>query len=833
MRTLLLLLFLAQGAAAFQVPEGFKIEPAVAPEHAQFPMFAAFDDKGRLFVAESSGLDLYAELVALTRKCQVRLLEDRNRDGKFERAQIFADKLVYPMGLAWRDGKLFVADPPDLIALEDTDGDGRADKRSVILTGFGHRDNGSLHGLIFGPDGWLYMTMGSPDGYKFTRPDGSVLQGESGALIRCRPDGSNVEVLARGFENLVEIVFTPEWEIIGTDNWFRWPEAGVRDALVHLVPGGLYPRHKDVGTPHLFTGEPLPAISLYPAVALSGLVRYQGAAFPAHMRGNLFSAQHNTRKVQRHVLMREGSTYRAEDHDFITTTDPDFHPSDVIETPDGALLVLDTGSWYVQHCPTGKIRNSKSRGAIYRVHYSSPAPLNREPAGVRGENQSALARQGALPLSKLLHLLESAEPHLQLAAAEALARQGTAETLPALWNGLTKNPDRLLEHALIYAIHRHAPQADLQHKLAHSESRIQAAALLLLDQPPRLKPGLVLERASSTNAHVRRTAIDILRRHQEWGSQLNAFLKDALSKPQSNYDELESMVLELQKEKSIQELIGTLLANETALVPLLRVIARSSLPKQPPSWAAGIERALQHSNATVRLNAVRASHNTPDAVRKLAEDERQPDDIRLAALRSQRALSTNAVHFLRRQLTNTSNPLHRFAASEILRAQKLLPPTGEVSADAAQKLAEAEPLLKSGDPQRGRAIFFSPVTACATCHAVGSDGGAIGPDLTKIGAIRSGRDLLESILFPSSTFAQGYQPFTVITTDGRDLQGIIPRETADGILLRDAAGAETPIRKDQIREMKPATISLMPTGLEQGITPQSFADLLAYLQSLQ
>ena len=59
------------------------------------------------------------------------------------------------MGLAWRDGKLFVADPPELITLEDTDNDGRADQRRVLLTGFGHRDNGSLHGLLFGPDGWL------------------------------------------------------------------------------------------------------------------------------------------------------------------------------------------------------------------------------------------------------------------------------------------------------------------------------------------------------------------------------------------------------------------------------------------------------------------------------------------------------------------------------------------------------------------------------------------------------------------------------------------------------------------------------------------------------
>ncbi len=161
-------------------------------------MFAAFDDRGRLFVAESSGGDLYDELQKQTRRCRIRLLEDADGDGRYERSNVWADKLVFPMGLAWRDGKLYVADPPDLITLEDTDGNGTADRRRVVLSGFGHSDNGSLHGLIFGRDGWLYMTMGSPDGYRLRRSDGTVLEGESGALIRCRADGRDAEVLRAG-----------------------------------------------------------------------------------------------------------------------------------------------------------------------------------------------------------------------------------------------------------------------------------------------------------------------------------------------------------------------------------------------------------------------------------------------------------------------------------------------------------------------------------------------------------------------------------------------------------------------------------------------------------
>ena len=73
-----------------------------------------------------------------------------------------------------------------------------------------------FHGLTFGLDGLLYMTSGNPDGYRLRRPDGSFLTGESGALIRCRPDGSNPEVISRGFENLVEVVFLPDGRVVGT-----------------------------------------------------------------------------------------------------------------------------------------------------------------------------------------------------------------------------------------------------------------------------------------------------------------------------------------------------------------------------------------------------------------------------------------------------------------------------------------------------------------------------------------------------------------------------------------------------------------------------------------
>jgi glucose/arabinose dehydrogenase len=142
------------------------------------------------------------------------------------------------------------------------------------------------------------------------------------------------------------MVFMPAGEIIGTQTWYQNPSGGIQDALTHLVPGGLYPqRWQDEQPRPVLTGvDALPAILLMPATAHSGITRYRGNLFPSEYRGQIFSAEFNTRKVVVHRLSPAGATFAATSEDFVTTDDPDFRPSDVIEGADGSLLVLDTGS---------------------------------------------------------------------------------------------------------------------------------------------------------------------------------------------------------------------------------------------------------------------------------------------------------------------------------------------------------------------------------------------------------------------------------------------------------------------------------------------------------
>jgi putative heme-binding domain-containing protein len=128
-------------------------------------------------------------------------------------------------------------------------------------------------------------------------------------------------------------------------------------------------------------------------------------------------------------------------------------------------------------------------------------------------------------------------------------------------------------------------------------------------------------------------------------------------------------------------------------------------------------------------------------------------------------------------------------------------------------------------------VFNSPKVACLSCHSIGYLGGKIGPDLTRIGQIRSERDLLEAILFPSASFARGYEPVVVTTQSGAIHSGVLRSDLTDAVVLVTGAGAEIRILRREIVDMQPGTVSVMPPGLAAQLSQQELADLLAFLKA--
>ena len=124
----------ARGLQSIHVPEGFEVELAAGPDLVNYPMFIAYDDRGRLFVCESAGKNESDEDMQAKPEMRIRLLEDTNSDGLFDRGKIFADKISMTMGALWYRGSLYVGAPPDLLRFDDTDGDeiGRASCRERV-----------------------------------------------------------------------------------------------------------------------------------------------------------------------------------------------------------------------------------------------------------------------------------------------------------------------------------------------------------------------------------------------------------------------------------------------------------------------------------------------------------------------------------------------------------------------------------------------------------------------------------------------------------------------------------------------------------------------------
>ncbi len=138
-----------------------------------------------------------------------------------------------------------------------------------------------------------------------------------------------------------------------------------------------------------------------------------------------------------------------------------------------------------------------------------------------------------------------------------------------------------------------------------------------------------------------------------------------------------------------------------------------------------------------------------------------------------------------------------------------------------------------GDGKRGQMIFNSAKTNCATCHKIGYVGGMIGPDLSRIGSIRVEKDLLESIVLPSASFVRSYEPVQVVRLDGRSHSGILKKDAPDEIVLTISATEDIRIPRGDIDTFKAGTVSIMPAGLDQQLTKQELADLLAFLKGLK
>lgn len=402
----------------FTLPEGFTIELAAGADLAPRPIVASFDEKGRLYVCDSSGSnDKVADQVKQKPHRIVRL-EDTDGDGKFDKSTVFVKNVMFPEGAMWLNGSLFVAAPPHIWKFTDTDGDGIADKEEIwfdgkTLTGCAN----DLHGPYLGPDGWIYWCKGAFAKQEHT-VNGKKFVTRASHIFRAKPDGSNIEpVMTGGMDNPVDVVFTPTGERIFSTTFFQHPGNGKRDGLIHAIYGGIYGKDHDPIYEHPWTSPSLmPVLTHLGPAAPCGLHRYESDQFGKDFANNIFCCQFNMRKVSRHVLVTHYASFTTKDSDFVVSDNLDFHPTDVIEDADGSLLIVDTGGWYKLCCPTSQLVKPDVTGAIYRVKKTDAHKVD-DPRGLK-------INWATPTLDDLSNLLGDLRPAVRQRAIEALAANG-------------------------------------------------------------------------------------------------------------------------------------------------------------------------------------------------------------------------------------------------------------------------------------------------------------------------------------------------------------------------------------------------------------------------
>ncbi len=169
------------------------------------------------------------------------------------------------------------------------------------------------------------------------------------------------------------------------------------------------------------------------------------------------------------------------------------------------------------------------------------------------------------------------------------------------------------------------------------------------------------------------------------------------------------------------------------------------------------------------------------------------------------------------------------------RVQEAMKPlVARLNVDADKQRARLDQLaanLAQGDIRRGQRVFMGDKASCYACHAIGYRGGDVGPDLTRIGKVRTDRDLLEAILYPSASFVRSFEPVVIATSDGKSVNGLIRGESADEIILATGVNQTVHLPRKDIEDMTPSKVSVMPAGLDQQLSPQELADLVAFLRA--
>ncbi len=358
----------AEEVKKFHLPPGFRIQLVASEPDIRKPINIAFDAKGRLWVTGSVEYPFPAPK-GRKPKDTLKILDDFAPNGLARKISTFADGLNIPIGvLPMPDCKsAIVYSIPNIWKLTDTDGDGKADKKEPLYTGFGYKDTHGMTGeFMWGFDGWIYCCHGyaNTSHVKAVHGDTAITM-NSGNTYRIKPDGSRIEQYTWGQVNPFGLCFDPLGNLYSADCHSR--------PVYQLLKGAYYP---SFGKPHDGLGfGPEMLTHDHGSTAIAGIVYYAADHFPKEYRDNVFVGNVVTNRINRDRIEWHGSTPKGiEMPDFLKSDDPWFRPVDIKLGPDGALYVADFYTRIIGHyeVPLNHPLRDFDKGRIWRIVYVGP-----------------------------------------------------------------------------------------------------------------------------------------------------------------------------------------------------------------------------------------------------------------------------------------------------------------------------------------------------------------------------------------------------------------------------------------------------------------------------
>jgi len=896
------------------VREGYRIELVATEPVVLDPVAFDWDEKGRLWVVEMAdyplGMDGNGKAGG-----RVVMLEDSNADGRYDKRTVIVNDLSYPTGiLTWRDGAIVTA-APDIFLIKPNG------EKQVLFTGFSTGNQQlRVNGLRWGMDGWVYCAAGAHHGGY-----------NKGTQIESKLTGEKIDLGSRDFRFKPDTgEFDPQSGPSqfgrAKDDWGHWFGVQNSHPLWHYVLQDHYLRRN----PYVIPPDPIHPLfprnpPVYPASSMEkrfhsfdqagrftsacGIEVYRDRVLFDDGKTHAFTCEPFHNVVQHHVLEDDGVTFKAtrdpaeSKMDFLASEDRWCRPVMVRTGPDGALWVADMYRYMIEHPQwlpqNGKdellphYREGDDKGRIWRVTRTPEPPkggttiqgLGSSNGWQRDKAQMNIAWSGEkaaiedllkskqpqtraqaawtlLAMKKLsaatcLELLADESPHVReqaLQMSEKLEWKGTdSSTLQKVLTKIVNDKDEKVQLQLACSLGELKGDwvADLlaEHlRGAPAGSSLQGAALSSL--MPHLEGvctrfpagsgpdnnqviGMLFrcalavknEQAIATllsHQGAQKHATELLAVLDDKGLSLSGFTKQVTSAEAQQglkkmADLLHKAAEEVQAAKEAPPMVAVaLLASDREHREMVKALLPEMWKKSANAEVLSLVAKLQPKDGPEFLLAG-WNERTPAARMQIIETLLSNDAWTLALLKRPEAKACDAA--LRARLTkHPKKEIAKQAAAVFADA---------TSATRTAVVEKFKPALKlTGDAAKGKAVFAQ---VCISCHKLDGVGLELGPDL-RIVVQHDAEKLMNSILDPSAIIEPGFMAYNCTLKSGEQLYGVIATETSASLTLKMAGNLTKSVLRSEIASLQSTGTSLMPEGLEAALTPQSLADLIAYLK---